>query len=255
MKSIQELRDAHKGETCRIVGKGPSLRDLGESDIGSGPVIAIAEATVVAERLGYVPRRMYSLQKDIGNYEPRSGCPVLLSFHESRADLPGYEPSYVFDMVSDLHLPYNGWSAVAACEIARLMGCTALDYICCDVMTTGDMSTYDPLKGTIEMVPGNYSPLPMALLHHLAFVGIKTTFTHPAAALRVVSRAEAQAEMNKTLTNKIRETPLMKAKAAMDELTPEQRRKWIEGSWGSPPDCKEKFMDLCPPPRMGTALP
>jgi len=233
MKSIRELANAHAGETARIIGKGPSLRHLAITDIGPGPVIAISESIITVERLRLRPyhsndiglpnESLYSLQKDLGNVRPLT-CPVLLSFHESEKDLPGYEPSYVFNMCDDLHLPYHGWSAVAACEIARLMGCTALDYICCDVMTTGDMSTYDPLKGTVELVHGNYSPLPMALLHHLVSVGIKTTFTHPAAAVKVVKIEDHRAEVDRAITEKFKAT-------------------------------HPKFVELCPPPTIGSALP
>lgn len=150
---MNALLNKHPGETCHIVGKGPSLRYLQAKHFGAGPVIALNNAIVVVQDLG-LTNPIYSLQKD-GNpaymVEPYAHIPVILQ------DTPGYSLDYfpehpVRILVSPTRdLGFERPTIVAirmAIALSQfIMGCTALKLLCCDNLVTGALETYNPRTG------------------------------------------------------------------------------------------------------------
>ena len=131
--TITSLTNAYKGQTCWIVGSGPSLRWLKDTDFEDGPVIAVNYATQIVETLN-LTNPVYSMQKDHHYFDSR--YPTIAHIHESGKDGWG---DYVFDNPMDFDLAWNIPSLVSATSIANLWGCTRCVYLCCDAVTKGDL--------------------------------------------------------------------------------------------------------------------
>lgn len=162
---MKRLKDKHLGETCWIVGKGKSLRNLKRGDIGDGPVIAIYEAIIPVEHLLF-PNELYCLEKDGGQLkrEPLSPNPecdirdcdncmgvvlprrasVLLHDAEARYCFLDYPRRYVFTL-EEIGLEKNEFSLVCAIKIAEFMGCKKLMFVSCDAHAIGDNRNCLPL--------------------------------------------------------------------------------------------------------------
>ena len=155
---IEALRDAHKGETCYIVGKGPSVARLTADMLGPGIIIAINHAIL---RVRGWDRVIYSSQKDgcvlYGQPHPGKPClssdrltePVaperlLVSSKESPDCFGDYEPRYIYTPETDLGCAWNTPSAGALVNVAMLMGCTRIVMVCHDAKTLNDKRTWLP---------------------------------------------------------------------------------------------------------------
>lgn len=151
---MNALRHKHQGETCWIVGKGPSLRDLSARSFGDGPVIALNDAIMVVQELA-LPNPIYSLQKD--GYpehmvEPHADVTLILQ------STPGYSGEWfqehptriLVDPLEDLGFDHvQALSTRMAIEIAKQMGCDYLKVLCCDnLVMKGTLATYEPRDGT-----------------------------------------------------------------------------------------------------------
>ena len=141
MHSISALANRHYGETCYIIGKGPSLKNL--RWLPPGPIIALNESIKYVENL---PGVIYSMQQD-----GKPQCMVLPDYAtlllstRSASWFPDYSPSYVYDQVKDLGVMNKIISAVSAIEVARLMGCKRLVFVAFDACTSDDASYPDDL--------------------------------------------------------------------------------------------------------------
>jgi len=145
---LNQLRHKHPGETCWIVGKGPSLRYLRASHFGAGPVIALNDAIAAVQELG-LSNKLYSLQKD-GQLEfmvePFEHVILILQ------DTPKYSREYfqehphriLVDPILDLGFDHVQVLATRmAIEIAKQMDCAEIRMMCCDNLMTGALETYD----------------------------------------------------------------------------------------------------------------
>ena len=171
-QSIAPLKDRHKGQTCYIVGKGPSLANLKAWHFGAGPVIAINETIRYVQALG-LPNQIYSMQKDgcmtsdphniprpcstCHEHEtpwqrapvtnPAPGIAVLFSQHLSSWCLHGRPNRFVF---TDEEMGYKGFpmtmSVLEAIPMALHFGCQAIVMMCFDSITHGDLSTLNPIS-------------------------------------------------------------------------------------------------------------
>lgn len=161
---FSRLRSVHDGETCYVVGKGPSLEHLSVEHLGPGPIITLNQALLAVEALS-PPNPLYSMQKDgcraliqqeggceecdgqrlHMTYPERETTSLLLHFHESRFCLPYHGRRYVFDAVGDLGLDlFTRTSAMCAVRIAQFMGCREIVFVSMDSIATGDTRTFTP---------------------------------------------------------------------------------------------------------------
>jgi hypothetical protein len=158
-----KLKDAHRGETVWIIGKGMSLLQLKTDTIGPGPVIAIYEAIVPVEALN-IPNPTYCLEKDGGwrkkfpggmpdggispecAYRECDFCEgmirpqratLLLHEKEAKYCFPDYAPRIVFNL-EDIGMDHNEFSMVCAIKIGELMGCTKFKFVSFDAHANDD---------------------------------------------------------------------------------------------------------------------
>lgn len=159
--SLNELQRKHAGETCWIVGKGPSLRHLQADDFGPGPVIALNDAIIAVEKLD-IENPIYSLQKD-GQAEHmvqvRTDIALILQSTEGFSGewFPEHPLRYLVDPLADLGFDHVQVLATRmAIEIAKRMGCQTLKLMCCDNLVNGAMETYNPRTDNAEVTGAGY---------------------------------------------------------------------------------------------------
>ena len=153
---MNKLKHKHPGETCWIVGKGPSLRYLRAEHFGEGPIIALNDAIAAVQEIN-LTNPMYSLQKDGDEQHMLKPYDEIILILQ---DTPGYSrdwfPEHPVRILVD---PINelGFDHVQvlvprmAIEIAKQMGCTALKMMCCDSLVTGALETFDPRTGEAQV--------------------------------------------------------------------------------------------------------
>lgn len=164
---ITALANVYAGQTCYIVGKGPSLLNLTADHFAQpGPVVTLNQAICTVQTLG-LPNPLLSMQKD-GAYpivcdrpcahcpdtgpdmvRPDSGALLLVSKANSAHCFTDYRPRYVFDTEADLFLYWRMASAVVAVRLAELMSCTGLVFVSLDACTTGDVRTCVDGRSTV----------------------------------------------------------------------------------------------------------
>jgi hypothetical protein len=150
-KPVTALTDAYAGQTCYVVGKGPSLLHLTAAHFPEpGPVIAINHAIRTVQRLR-LPNPVLSMQKD-GRYPfpcpqpctevaermvwPPTGALLLVSATTTPNCFAGHRRRYVFDEAA-LGLKFTAPSAVVAIRLAELFGCARLVLLAFDAAVTG----------------------------------------------------------------------------------------------------------------------
>lgn len=127
---ISALKNAHIGTVCTVVGSGPSLKRLTAQHIPyAGPVIAVNYAIQVVETLG-LPNQVYSIQKDHHYVLPLSA--TLLTHAPESGWWDGIANQYLFDNVADFDNRWEAPSVEVCVDLARLMGCVKVVYLCCD---------------------------------------------------------------------------------------------------------------------------
>ena len=158
MKSVQVLKDRHKGEIGYIVGKGPSILKLKGSDFGPGPIITINHAIHYVEELN-LPNPVYSMQKDgcdinergtnrcehdcktrphgstgMGGYPKKAA--LLLCHPESWFCYPDHPQRYLFNAIAVPSLP-------CAASIIQRMGVKEVKFLCCDAIDGEAMAVWN----------------------------------------------------------------------------------------------------------------
>lgn len=162
---INRLRNAHKGETAYLVGRGPSLLDVTAEDFGPGPVVAM-NAAILNVRALNLPNVVYSMQKDgctgETGLDPCEGkCPArvrsmvrpvqpeILLIHRPEPSwnftdcFRDYRPRYTFSCQDDLGIKWNTPSTGTFVQIARLWGISQIVLV-----------AHDALKGELRRVDG-----------------------------------------------------------------------------------------------------
>lgn len=162
---MQQLKDKYINQTCYIIGKGTSLKNIKRKDIGEGFIIALNQAIQVIERVKF-PNDTYSMQKDGASPVCRDKCPceinkrkrcphdmvkpkyatLLLHEHESKECLKDYEKRIIFD-AEKLGLYMFFESVVCAIELAKYMGANHIKMIAFDAYVNGDCGN---IMGKIE---------------------------------------------------------------------------------------------------------
>ncbi|MHB9003927.1 MAG: hypothetical protein ACYC6C_07660 [Coriobacteriia bacterium] len=196
---LARVSGRHRGETCYIVGKGPSLANLTKAAFGPGPVICLNQSIRHVQRLG-LDNKVYSMQKDgCGAYHQRdvgcAGCDgevspmrypdgsvtLLLHEHESRNCLPGHPDRLVFDAEGDLGFEWWSTSAPCAIRIAKIFGCSRVVLLCHDSLVgdyrTAAISDDKPVEVS-ETGPGqsNYEPIAQLVQQELAGIDHEIVF-------------------------------------------------------------------------------
>ncbi len=143
-RRLTELRDAHAGMTCCVIGMGPTLLELTKDSFSRRDVLlALNHAVIHIEKLG-LSNPVYSMQKDGFCVRPKK---VPLIVHELEgihtvgaegANSPDYEPRFVFNNPEDFGLEWYRPSVVTAIKIAELLGCPKVRLLACDALSTGD---------------------------------------------------------------------------------------------------------------------
>jgi predicted SAM-dependent methyltransferase len=165
---IQKLQNKYAGQTCYIIGRGPSLLNIKKENIGAGPVIVINEAiyNIAALKLDndiYSQWRNGDMPDELPQYL-KAGDTLLLCEnnvpqYENKVDkYKDYSPLYFFECRRDLsHNPEVMFSHAAAVEIAvRIFGCTKLVMMGFDSYLNDDRTVLKHGFVKSEFRPGDY---------------------------------------------------------------------------------------------------
>jgi hypothetical protein len=157
MRNITKLASRYEGETCSIVGTGPSLLTFAREDFEPGPVIAINDAAPYVEDLE-ITNPLFSMQKDGGDKRLCPNCGdgcggvsrprwamLLVSLKESLNCFANYPLRYFFDteMLAPSEHGAGEFSANVALMIAKLFGCARINLIGFDSVTRGNLLSID----------------------------------------------------------------------------------------------------------------
>lgn len=138
---LDELRGLHPGETCWIVGKGPSLRYLRAGHFkDDGPVITINQALIPVQGFG-LTNPIYSLQKDGREGElvqPLSDVTVILQAGRSEQHFAEHPHRVVVNIAQEMGFEADEMSIRMAVFIAKEMGCARIVFMSCDSLTGHD---------------------------------------------------------------------------------------------------------------------
>jgi len=172
---MKDLKNKYKGQTCYIVGRGESIRELKKEHFKEGVVIAINYAINKVNELN-LDNDVYSMQKDgyhksiVANqlievdcvYPDCNNCnlrtvnpypaTLLVHKHESEKCFDTYKPRYVFDNI-ELGLKPTDFSALSCIKLAGYMGCSKLVFFCFDSLIgkyTGVDTKTDIVKENIN---------------------------------------------------------------------------------------------------------
>lgn len=138
MKSISELRKAHKGQTLSVIGRGASLARLMPYHLEPGPVIAINQAIEAVEELD-IPNDLFSMQKDlIFTLDTRA----VLLLHEPESAKLANAPDAIVWSNEKFKIDASRPSVCSCVVIGKFWGCKQINFLCCDASTTGDTSTF-----------------------------------------------------------------------------------------------------------------
>jgi hypothetical protein len=175
---VNALRGRYAGQTAVIVGKGPSLLSLTQSDFPADAVVITLNQAIVAVRALGLPNPLYLMEKDgcirhdnravlplgciaTGDLidhgdmiAPLDGESLLLSVAESSACYPDWPDRYLFDVEVDFGLRWWTMSAPVAVRIADVMGCADLLMLGHDAYTSGDVRRVE--AGQLETGPQGY---------------------------------------------------------------------------------------------------
>lgn len=137
-KDVQELKDRFKDCHAYLIGKGPSLDNLKESDFKEGcPIFCINESIKKINTLS-LKNLIFVIQQDCDLREtcrPNPGGTMIVS-HNAHLFYEDTE-KYVFSAVK-LGLDDSALSALCAVEILKLCGITEVTLYCFDACTTLD---------------------------------------------------------------------------------------------------------------------
>lgn len=175
---IEDFRDKFAGETCYIVGKGPSLDHLRWEHFldPDAPIIALNEAIYAVEKLG-LPNPTFGLQQDA---TLRASClpersPIFVS-EKALHFYAIYEKAYVFSN-AELKLNTSALSVSAAIAIAKKLGVQGFELVCFDACVSGntDYAKCVGYKPTWGGRPERFLTHRQRILRHAQDVPIKWT--------------------------------------------------------------------------------
>ena len=167
MKSISLLAGLYPGESCQIIGSGPSLAQLSPDDLVNGPIIAINHAIKTIEKMN-LSNPVYSMQKDQRFTDCKA--PVFAHIHESAKD--NNFGDYVFDCEADFSIAWDIPSIVVCLHVAKMFGCEEVIYLCCDSFW-GDLRSYDGEKTVLDYRQIHYEQHPALVREHAKNIGMQ----------------------------------------------------------------------------------
>jgi len=184
---LNALRHKHPGETCWIVGKGPSLRYLRAEHFGQGPVIALSHAIMPVQELG-LPNPLYLWEKDgRDGFEPiHMDVTIILQAGEDYSEhrWPEHPRRVIADPEQEMNFLAPEMSIRMAVVMAHVMGCTEIVFVCCDSLISEDYRRLDVMSGKIvEANEGAYRRIKPILFEDLNASGIAHRFVLPEAEL------------------------------------------------------------------------
>ena len=162
-RAVEFLKDRYTGQTCSIVGKGPSLKYLRTEHIRPGPVIVLNEAIIHVQKCD-LSNDIYSMQKDggmsRGGYDgsmvqPLEHIWLILQLQYSSQWFPDHPKRLIVDPIIDFHMLVTEMSIRIVLQLAKIMGCSKINLICCDSLVNGDLRHFTR-DGVISSGSGNY---------------------------------------------------------------------------------------------------
>lgn len=183
--SLKNLQHKHPGETCWIVGKGPSLRYLRAEHFGAGPVIAISHAIMPVQALG-LPNPIYLWEKDgrDGFEAIREDVTIILQVGEGYSEhlWPSHPLRVLVDPVTEMDFLEPEMSVRMALRISQEMGCEQVVFVCCDSLCSEEYRRLEVASGeVVEANVGAYLRIKGIILEDLT--EIPHTFIVPEGAL------------------------------------------------------------------------
>jgi hypothetical protein len=183
--AIDSMRNLHQGQTCYIVGKGPSLQFLDSSHFPDpGCVIAINSAIAHVQKLG-LSQTIYSMQKD-GNWEdmvePRDDVILILQDCASSDWFPNHPMRLILDLEKDLGMQVTEMSIRVCIALGGIAGCGRFSVLCCDSLLLDEYRTWDARSQTLSedanSAYGYARPLVLEDLHSVSHQIIIPENTH-----------------------------------------------------------------------------
>lgn len=168
LPGIQNLQNKYAGQTCYIIGRGPSLLNLKKEHFGPGPVIAINESIINISGLAldndiYSQWRNGDIPADTRQYlkpgDTLLVCENPVPKYVSTVDqFINYKSLYSFECSRDFGLnPANVFSHRAALEIAvRIFGCSKIINMGFDSYKNDDRTVLGQGFVQSEYRPGDY---------------------------------------------------------------------------------------------------
>lgn len=137
-KELEDFRDKYQGQTCYIIGKGPSLDALRASDFKTnGPILCVNDSVKKINKLNHWAQPTFVLQQDATLREecrPNHEDCVIIVAPQSRAWYTDHKKRVI--MVPEaLGAQHAGPSVIVAICIAELLGCSKLVLISFDAAT------------------------------------------------------------------------------------------------------------------------
>ncbi len=154
IKMLNSLKNKHIGETCYILGKGESIRNLSEDDLGIGFILALYETIDVVEKLD-IKNKIYSLQKDTLT-NPNTNNTIFAHKHESAKIITEVDDRHVVFDNEQLGLQWNSPSITSAINIAKYLGCSNICMVSFDASTNGNVKN---MYGSDKFAPSYRSDL------------------------------------------------------------------------------------------------
>lgn len=155
--ALSSFENKHKNQTGVIIGKGPGLDTLRNSDIRHGDVVFCCNDSVHKLVALSVKNTLYSIQLD---EQLRDTCRCNHATHFISSWAKDWAPDAV---ILDTHFNKKLLTAVEAIELAKYMGIDSFRLYGFDAMTTGDTSYAD----CVGYTPGRNSK---RFLAHAAYI-------------------------------------------------------------------------------------
>jgi len=190
-RAVEFLKDRYTGQTCSIVGKGPSLMYIKAEHIKPGPVIALNEAIVYIQKMD-LPNDIYSMQKDLGTIEPLESIWLILQSPYSDKHFPNHPKRLIIE-TSEIGMLVTEMSIRMVIKLAKIMGCSKINLISCDSLTNGDLRTIGENGGVTDECGSLYDyvrPLVIKDLKDIAHEFIQPTI-FPGNMMEIQTMKEA----------------------------------------------------------------
>lgn len=136
-QSLEIHRNAFKGKTCYILGKGPSLDKLKVEDFKiEGPIICVNDSIKKINSLKFWKFPVFVIQQDATLKEkcrPENPDGILILAKQSRAWYTDYKNRIIIEPAA-LGVQTAGPTVIVAISIAQILGCNKIIFISFDAV-------------------------------------------------------------------------------------------------------------------------